>query len=245
MGLLLIAPLVSFVSGKLILVIAAVVPAIVLLWYVYKADRLESEPKGLIGQLLKMGIISTFIAVMLERLGTGIIGLFFDKNSLIYSILLYFVVVGLSEEASKFVVLDRIVWNSPYFNCKFDGVLYAVSVSLGFALWENISYVFQFGFSTALLRAVTAIPGHACFGVFMGFWYALAKRSELTDDSQMAKSARRLAVICPALIHGLYDFIACLTSSTFVFVAYIVIMFIAAFLLARRLSKTDRYLSDR
>jgi len=234
----------TFLGSRIFLVIAAVVPAIVLLSYVYKADRLEKEPEHFIRHLVIMGIVSTFIAVMLEQLGTGILNFLFDKNSLIYQILLYFVVVGLSEEASKFTVLDKQTWNSPYFNCKFDGVIYAVSISLGFALWENIKYVLLYGFKTALLRAITAVPGHACFGVFMGIWYGLAKRCELQGDFKTSKSCRRLCIIMPAAIHGLYDFIAAVSTSTLVFAVFVIVMFAVSYLLIRRLSNNDGYLRE-
>jgi len=243
MGLI-IAPLISLVGSKIVLIIAAVIPAIVLLTYIYKQDRLEKEPEHFIRHLVFMGIISTCVAVMLERLGTGILDLFFNENSLIYQILLYFVVVGLSEEASKFTVLDRQTWCSPYFNCKFDGIIYSVSISLGFALWENIKYVLMYGFKTALLRAITAVPGHACFGVFMGIWYGLAKRCELEGDKKTAKSCRTLAIIMPSAIHGLYDFIATNVTSGLVFAIFVFVLFVLSFVLVRRLSKTDGYLKE-
>ena len=93
-----------------------------------------------------------------------------------YNAIMYFGIVAFSEEGAKYFLLRRRSWHSAAFNCQFDGVVYAVFVALGFALWENISYVLMYGLSTALVRAVTAVPGHACFGVFMGVWYGLAKR---------------------------------------------------------------------
>ena len=102
---------------------------------------------------------------------------------------MYFGVVAFSEEGAKYFLLKRRTWNSAAFNCQFDGVVYAVFVSLGFALWENISYVLMYGLSTALVRAVTAVPGHACFGVFMGVWYGLAKRLHGRERTARPSSA--------------------------------------------------------
>ena len=92
---------------------------------------------------------------------------------MLYQIILYFVIVAIAEESSKYFFLKKRTWNNPEFNCQYDGVVYAVFVSLGFALWENINYVLSYGFSTAIVRAITAIPGHACFGVFMGVFLSL------------------------------------------------------------------------
>lgn len=239
-----VAPLLTMAGGTVILIAAAVIPAVFLTVYIYRKDRLEKEPTGLIKRLIVMGIISTFIAIMLERVGTAILNFIFPRETLLYDLLLYFVVVGFSEEISKFTVLEKVTWNSPYFDCKFDGIVYAVTVSLGFALWENINYVLSYGFSTAVVRAFTAVPGHACFGVFMGFWYSMAKQNELKGDAATAKKCRRLCVVMPMVIHGLYDFIACLTTSAGVFIGYVLIMFGLSFFIVKRISNTDRYLTD-
>ena len=168
-----------------ILIAAAVIPAVFLLVHVYRADKLEKEPAPLLISLVLYGIAATFIALLLERFGSWLLGRYFPENSTPYNVLMYFGVVAFSEEGAKYFLLKRRTWNSAAFNCQFDGVVYAVFVSLGFALWENISYVLMYGLSTALVRAVTAVPGHACFGVFMGVWYGLAKR--LTDRERTAR----------------------------------------------------------
>lgn len=243
-----IIPVITLLSSRhIILIAAAIVPAVFLIRFIYKMDRLEPESPQVIKKLVIMGIVSTFLASMCERLGTLLLGIFFrDNSSVLYNILLYFLVVGLSEEASKYVILRNETWNSNEFNCKFDGIIYSVTVALGFALWENISYVLKFGFSTAILRAVTAVPGHACFGVFMGVWYGLAKRCELQGDLGTSKICRNLCVLMPAFIHGCYDFIATMQTknSTLIFVAFVAGMFIVSYFVVKRLSSTDKYLSE-
>ena len=227
-----------------VLIAAAVIPAVALLVYVYKVDRLEKEPKGLLGILILQGIISTSLAAFAERIGVRLLSEIMSTDTLLYQILFNFVVVGLSEEGFKYLLLHRRTWDSPDFNCQFDGVVYAVFVSLGFALWENIDYVVMYGFSAALLRAVTAIPGHACFGVFMGAWYGLAKAHERHGHPEYCRVSKRFALLCPVLLHGLYDFIAVMdkTENAVFFIAFIVLMFIAAYTMIRRLSKRDRFL---
>ena len=236
--------MIIFSSVQLILVAAAVIPAAALMVYVYKADKLEKEPTPLLWRLILQGIISTALAVFTERLGAQVLGSIIRPNTLLYQILFYFLVVGVSEEGFKYLLLKRRTWDSPYFNCRFDGVVYAVFVSMGFALWENIDYVVMYGLETAFVRALTAVPGHACFGVFMGAWYGLAKSHERHGHEHYSKVSRNLAVICPVLLHGLYDLIATLDRSdmSLVFVAFIAIMFLTAYRTVKKLSAKDQYI---
>ena len=227
-----------------ILVAAAVIPALILLVRIYRLDRLEREPVSLLLKLLVLGVLSTALASISEQLGDIALAYFFPESSLAYRILLYFVVVVLSEEGLKYLLLKKQTWRNPHFNCQFDGVVYAAFVSLGFAIWENIAYVLRYGMATAMARAVTAIPGHACFGVFMGVWYGVAKRQEMWGYPEQAKSSRILAVILPALLHGLYDFIASQQQEglSLVFVGFVVLMFVMAYSLAKRTAYSDRYI---
>jgi len=234
----------SYFLVNRILIFSAVIPALLLLAQIYRADRLEPEPPGLLFSLVVNGVLATVLALIGERVGTLVLSLLLAEGSLIYNLLFFFLVVGVSEEGAKYLLLRRRTWRHPAFNCQFDGVVYAVFVSLGFALWENISYVQMFGLGTALVRAVTAIPGHACFGVFMGAWYGLAKRYENMGDYAASSACRRRALLIPVLLHGLYDFIATGASEFYglVFLIFITVLFVRAICLVRRLSDTDEYI---
>ena len=227
-----------------ILIAAAVVPAVFLLIRVYRADRLEPEPSGLLLSLILRGVFATVIAMVLEVLGSALLGSVYAENSLPYNVIMYFVIVAFSEEGAKYILLRRRTWRSDAFNCQFDGVVYAVFVSLGFALWENLGYVAMYGLSTALVRAVTAVPGHACFGVFMGAFYGLAKRYDNFGDEYRSRRCRRLAVLVPVLLHGTYDFIATYEYDGYawIFVAFVVLLFAAAYRMIKKLSRDDRFI---
>ena len=170
----------------------------------------------------------------------------FEYENTLYNIFLYFGVVAFAEEGAKYVLLKRRTWRNPEFNCQFDGVVYGVFVSLGFALWENIGYVAMFGLSTAAIRAVTAVPGHACFGVFMGVWYGMAKRREGAGDFAGAKRMRTRALLIPALLHGFYDFAASSEkgSMNLVFFGFVILMFITAYRLVKHVSANDVYIQN-
>lgn len=233
-----------FATPSLLLIALAILPAVALMIYIYKQDRLEQEPVRMIISLATLGVVSTFLAMITETVGMAVLGNLFSESSLAYRVLLYFIVVGLSEEGFKYLVLKIGTWRSPEFNCKFDGVVYAVAVSLGFAVWENIKYVMTYGFATALVRAVTAVPGHACFGVIMGAWYGLAKRKQQQGWDSASRLARFMAVLLPTIIHGIYDFIATANTSSIHFIMFVIIMFAVCFYTVKRLSADDKYHKD-
>ena len=216
-----------------ILVAAAIIPAVILLFEIYKYDRLEKEPGRLLRSLVLKGIVATALAVVTEKIGIAVLGRVFPTDSFIYYVFLMYAVVGLSEEGFKYLLLRTSTWNSADFNCRFDGVVYAVFVALGFALWENISYVFSYGLGTALVRAVTAVPGHACYG--------LAKKQQIWGQEDMSVVSRTISVVLPVLIHGTYDLLAVL-GNTWIFVIFIAVMFAISFATVKKQSAQDHYL---
>lgn len=237
----LVQPIMTY---NFILIAAAVIPAVFLMVQVYKSDRMEKESPALLRRLTLMGVFASLIAMVEEKIGITLLSLFADKDSTLYSVILYFVIVACAEESSKYLLLKRSTWKSREFNCQYDGVVYAVFVSLGFALWENISYVLNYGFSTAVVRAVTAIPGHACFGVFMGVFYGAARRAENRGEKSVSSFLRGLSLLVPVLLHGAYDYIATLEMQVkgWYFTAFVAVLFVLSFLLVRKTSRSDRYI---
>ena len=224
-----------------ILTAAAVLPAIALLLYIYRQDRLDKEPFGLLLSLVALGIIATVGAGIAEQIGTRILKLVFHRSGRLYNFLMYFGVVACSEEGAKLLLLRRRTWRNPNFDYSFDAVVYSVCVALGFALWENISYVAMYGFGTAVLRAVTAVPGHACFGVLMGAWYGASKEHEFYNRAAECRRARRLTFWVPVVAHGLYDYIAVTNTGRgdLRLIFFLLVLFGVSFSLVRRLSRED------
>ncbi|MBQ6595837.1 MAG: PrsW family intramembrane metalloprotease [Clostridia bacterium] len=227
-----------------ILVAAAVIPALALLFLAYRHDRVEKEPVSLLLTLVAFGALSTELAKLMEYLLLLLCDAFYRPDSLGYDLLLYYIVIGGSEEICKYLVLKWRTWRNPDFNYQFDGVIYAIFVSMGFAIAENVGYVIGYGFDVALIRAVTALPGHACFGVFMGCWYGVARRLEGGGDVTGSQACRILAVTTAILLHGTYDFFACreAAGSGTVFIVFIILMFVSSFLMLRKLGSTDRHI---
>ena len=228
-----------------LLILAAVIPAIILMIHVYKSDHLDKESPALLFSLIRAGILSSLLALVEERVFCYILNQYVEPNTVKYNVILYFGIVAIAEESSKYIFLRRNSWNNLEFNCQYDGVVYAVFVSLGFALWENISYVLNYGLSVAIPRAVTAIPGHACFGVFMGTFYGLAKKYDYSGEKSKSVLFTIFSLIVPILIHGAYDYIATLEQqdADWYFLIFIFVLFVISYILVGQASKKDKLIN--
>lgn len=139
-----------------------------------------------------------------------------------------FFVAGMVEEFLKAAIVERGAVQKGLMQTPMDCIIYSGSVALGFATIENILYVTSAGFSTALLRSVTAVPAHFMFGIIMGTAFA---------SSINRKQNRAYAYILPALAHGLYDVFA--LSSGWLMDVFLVIYLLG--LLEWVLRRIDRF----
>ena len=223
----------------------AVLPAIVLLVVIYRADNIEKEPFSLMAKVFGLGALTTISAMILEEIGLFILSFFFYTPNALYTFFEMFCVVALAEEAGKYFVLKKATWKNKEFNFSFDGIVYSVCASLGFATLENILYVFQGGFSTAVMRAITAVPGHCIFGIFMGIYYGIAKGCELRGDENGKKLNLKKALLVPIFLHGFYDFSCSLEydGMFLVFILLEIFMTVNAIKMVKKMSKEDKPLS--
>lgn len=221
----------------LILLCAALLPPMYLLHVVYKLDRVEPEPMDLLIRLFIYGVLCALPVIVLEMWGQDVADQF-QNNAMLYSFLSYFAIPGFIEEGMKFAVLKRCTWRHPAFNYKFDAVVYAVFASLGFAAIENVLYVFDYGFGTAVVRALMAIPGHATFGVVMGVGYARAKCLSAAGNEPAASSMCVKAWLAAAVAHGLYDFLIMGVGGA-VFYVYFAALIALGVTLAKKAEKDD------
>ena len=225
-----------------IILAAALLPCAVLLYYIYKKDKIEKEPTGLLIKLFIFGCISTIPAVILEMVGTNVlaaIGL--DPNSVLFILIENFLVVGFAEEFSKRFMLKLGSWKDPNFNYIFDGVVYAVFVSVGFAALENVGYIMSFGLEVAPIRGLAAIPLHAICGMFMGHSYGLAKYFEKCGNYPQSRTAMKMSLLVPVLIHGFYDFCASIDSEMmgYIWLIFVVLVDIVAIRAVKRYAESD------
>lgn len=147
------------ISWILTYIFAAILPAVIIMVYLYNKDPVEKEPLKLLLSLIGLGVASSLIAMVLEIILEPLLTFIVQDDSPYFTTILSFTVIAFSEEGAKLLMLRIRTWEDPNFNYRFDSIVYAAYVSLGFAAFENILYVFQYGIGIAPLRAVFSIQG--------------------------------------------------------------------------------------
>ena len=231
----------------IILLVIAVLPAIALMVFIYTHDKTEKEPLGLLIKLAVAGAVSTFPIAIAEFIVDDALLSTLVETSLAYVVISNFIGVALVEEAGKLITTKLVSWKNKAFNYTFDGVVYAVFVSLGFALLENVMYVFTNetfaeALSVGISRALLSIPLHCFCGVFMGVFYAEAKKQSLLGNQAQKKKCLFYALAVPTVLHGFYDF--CL-SVDFVFIdtlfiAFVIAMYVVSFKYVKKALRNDQ-----
>lgn len=222
------------------LLFLSLLPTFVILFYIYSRKKYEQEPTGLLIKSFILGALST-LPVIVFNLLAGI-----DSNTgnhFTSALIESFLTAAVPEELSKFLMLYLLVWNDRNFYERFDGIIYSVFISMGFATLENVVYVLNSGMGTAISRAITAVPAHALFGVAMGFYFSYAKFLPERKNYYLFK-----CIALPVLMHGFYDFIlmwqvnlfqqkpvaaACLSL---IFLVFLILLWIQGFKKIKKLS---------
>lgn len=223
-------------STTIIPLLSALIPALALLGYIYWQDRKSPEPwhKLLKATLLGVLAIPLTMCIVFPLQTIGIVP---DSYNTFGDVVNFsFLGAAIPEELAKLLMLWLFLRKNPFFDERMDGIVYAVCVSLGFAGLENVMYVLgnTDWMSVALMRAFTAVPGHFCYGVIMGYFYSLAK-----FDPKNRTKYSILALVAPILAHGIYDTIAFATTLPLVPEILLYIVFVVfCFLLWRWASKS-------
>ena len=223
------------------LLFLALLPGILIIIFIFKKDKVEHEPWGLIIKLLIFGAISCIPAIFAETFMGGLMPAGLTEGSVGNALFNAFLVAALCEEVCKFLLLYLGSWRNKNFDYRFDGIVYGVSVAVGFALLENVLYVMDGGLYVALMRGVLAVPLHAFCGVFMGIHYGAAKRYSIEGQHSKAMSSIFLALFIPFLIHGIYDSLAFMGEygTTFILLAFVLFMYIIAIKFVNKYSRED------
>jgi protease PrsW len=183
----------------LFLLALALAPGIAIGLYIYLKDKHEPEPLSLLLISFLYGCASIFVTLIISYPLDVLLALRID--SVVDQFANAFFKVALVEEFSKFVFIRFILYRNKNFNEPFDGIVYAIMVGMGFATLENVLYVFQFGFTTGIVRMFTAVPAHATFAILMGYFLGKAK---FTHRKEIAYSFTALLVA--TAFHGAYDY---------------------------------------
>ena len=237
-----------------VLTLLAVIPSVFLLIKVYQADKVEKEPAPLLFKLFIKGLESAFFAAVVEALliNFGLntlvhLGLIEGEGSFLYHAIEAFLIVAVAEEGFKYYFLKKITWNHPAFDYRFDAVVYAVFVSLGFATIENILYVWGSqiesgtGLQLSVYRGVLSVPAHCVFAVAMGIHYGAAKYAQGHEQFDLEEAGLRKALLVPVLMHGFFDFALMMNQPLYtgLFFVFVILADYRALKAVGRASQTD------
>lgn len=191
------------ILNNITIVVAALLPVALLLIYIYRKDKNMPEPVGVLLKAFGMGVLSAPLSFCVS-VPLSLLGLYTSEPDTMFgAVAVSFFGAAIPEEIAKLFVLWLVLRKNPYFDEKMDGIVYAVCVSMGFAAFENVMYLFSnvdSYISVAATRALFAVPGHFCFGILMGYYYSLAKFYPKSPIKN-----RLYVFIAPVVAHGLYD----------------------------------------
>lgn len=186
----------------IILFILSILPGVFWLWYFYSKDKYKKEPVKVVA---KMFFLSAVITIPLALIFGSIVDAF-SPAGLIGIFISAFITAALIEEYLKYWMVKKYAFPLKVFDEVFDGIVYAVAASLGFATLENIMYIFfneGSGISTGIIRAFTAVPSHAFDGALLGYFLGLA---QLEENSEKKKKLIFKGLFIAIFFHGFYDF---------------------------------------
>lgn len=228
------------------ILIPALLPVFFILRYIYSLDRVEREPLGFVLKILILGAVYSLPCAGVEHFMENVIKNSFNVETLKYAWIENTIGVALVEEFSKWLVFMLFVWKNKNFDYRYDGIVYAVAASLGFAGLENILYVVTYGTGVSIGRAIFAIPGHTTFAVFMGYFLSRAKSAELRNNSFSEGFCKLLSLVIPMLIHGCYDFLlspqVAEAGFQFIFYIFVIVLDYFAYKIIKHEFYTDRIL---
>jgi protease PrsW len=223
---------------KMNLLILSLAPVFIIAGYIYFRDKYEKEPLRLLFVALLAGAFTVIPILFVERFLDTFTSAFYGLMAAAWKA---FVVAAFTEELFKFMALYLLIWKSREFNDKYDGIVYSVFISLGFAAVENVMFVMGSGVFTGIMRAITAVPAHAIFGITMGFYFGMARFYRKKEDH-----LKRRALLIPVLLHGIYDFILFtgIDWLSLVFIGFLIYLYYSGLKRIRELRRQSIYNTD-
>lgn len=173
-------------------------PGACIVLYIYIKDKHEKEPIGLLVKSFVFGAVAVLVTWMISFPLENFVPK--DETDIYQQAIHAFIFVALVEEFSKFLFVRGILYNDDHFNEPFDGIVYSVTVSMGFATLENVFYVSEGGYATAIVRMFTAVPAHATFAVLMGYFIGRAKFAKSGTYNSL------VGLLAATAFHGAYDY---------------------------------------
>lgn len=187
------------------------IPGIFWLWLFYYKCRVAPAPKSVLVRLFVWGILLAIPVVLLQM------PFFYLLKSHLF---LFTVVAPLTEEYGKYFIVRRSLYRRADFTEPMQGMMYAVTVSLGFASIENIFYLlatylerhdftglagqlnrYEILLFVFAVRALLSVPAHALWAGLWGYPLGVAKFSA----QEVGKKWVRNGLIVAIIGHGLFN----------------------------------------
>lgn len=218
---------------KILTMLAAVLPALIIAAFIYWQDKYEREKAPPLLLCFLIGILITIPARWIEAKAYDI-G-WHESENFWMTAFVAFIVVAFNEELFKFVALLVYPFQQRFFNEPFDGIVYATMIGMGFATLENILYVNQYRLSETWGRAFTAVPSHGVYAILMGYFVGLAKFNP-------SKRPKLLlwGLLTATLLHGFYDLFLIQQESDWLMLLSIVILYASMFFAWKLLKRHQR-----
>ena len=183
--------------------LAAIIPSVLIIIFFFFRDRFREPPKV---------VIITFILGFIFIFPLSSLNLLFDEfgsrlqvSELGYDIYLHLFRAGFHEELYKYLILIFYCSRHTKFNEPMDAIVYGLAVSLGFSARENIDYLLNYEYyqvSYEYMAGIRIIPTimHATSSMIMALFL-----SKAIFTNQSVQQRLILALLIPALFHGIYN----------------------------------------
>jgi len=224
----------------------AVLPSIIIGLLIYKADSVEQEPKKELLKAILMGCLAVVITLLLS-LVFGVMKINMNSLNLFQTVIYSFVGIALIEEFSKWFCTKIFIRNNKNYDYLFDGIVYSVFVSLGFATIENILYTFTGGLMTALVRAVVTVPSHVFYAIFMGYYFSKAKDAKQKNNKNNYLKYSFYSLIIPVILHGTFDALLLLQIPILIliFIVFVIVLYTISIKKVKDLMKEERQFENK
>lgn len=241
-----VLPLCGILLGMRYVLLLAFIPIFIIALYIYKRDKFKKEPFKELLKAFAAGMCSAVVVLLVHDI-LDLSGINLESNVFLRA----FVSAAIIEECVKFFFFYKFFWNNPCFDERFDGIIYAAYVSLGFAFVENVLYIYQDVSQAARIayaRAFFAVPAHTLFAIAMGYGAGLAKFSRKRSTFYLV-----CGLIWAIILHGIYDFLLMFSEElaavnesfsafiVMIFYIFVAVMWFAGFKRMKRLSEEDEW----
>jgi RsiW-degrading membrane proteinase PrsW (M82 family) len=191
--------------------VAAIAPALLVLWLVIAADERPGPPTR-VWLAFVLGAASISLLGIARAPFAAILAV--PGNPWLTQGLRSVFGVAAPEEIVKVLVIIAVSMRRRTFLDPMDTVVYGAAAGLGFAAYENLAYLVQHADmwrSLAALRSVLTVPFHGALGIIAGAYIAIARAGTALGANRHHRDWSRisswaLALFAPIALHAAFDF---------------------------------------